>query len=321
MTQPSLLLDIGRRGIAPVCAGEDARAFTEWFAGRIDRAEVFVADNVASWFHYHRHGELDVARDLPCIVPPYTDTWIEWQNYWDDGCDRFGMLLLTQDFHDDDDGGTASVRQRLADMLANKTNVIGEKSDMIPQGPLRWLVHAMAVGRTVGGRPVGPVKIWSAGLTPEGAVAPTTDGHLCNYSIYPEGTEIKAAKAFAVLMTEGFLALSFLNCRNVVAEEHLPSRQTRRALERRGLPVLIFRTINIEPMKTVLRTEGQLEKVGLQRSLHICRGHFAHYTEEKPLFGRYSGQFWVPSHVRGSAEVGTVVKDYAVKAPGGGTHD
>ena len=45
---------------------------------------------------------------------------------------------------------------------------------------------------------------------------------------------------------------------------------------------------------------------------HYCRGHFATYTEEKPLFGKYSGKFWIPAHVRGSVKNGAVVKDYCV---------
>lgn len=47
----------------------------------------------------------------------------------------------------------------------------------------------------------------------------------------------------------------------------------------------------------------------------FCRGHFSTYTEDRPLFGKVSGTFWVPSHVRGSAKQGVVVSDYNVKAP------
>jgi hypothetical protein len=62
-----------------------------------------------------------------------------------------------------------------------------------------------------------------------------------------------------------------------------------------------------------MRTEGRVETEGLKRALHICRGHFSHYSEEKPLFGRIAGTFWVPAHVRGSAKEGVIVSDYNVK--------
>jgi hypothetical protein len=315
MTSPRLLLDIYRRGLQPAHAGADAARFTDIFLHRIEQAVPFVADNVADWFWHVRQGELDVSRDLPCQVPPYETTWIEWTNYWDPGCDRFGMLVQVSDYGDDEDGGTAAVTSRIMGMLANKTNVIGERAELTPAGPLRWLLYAMPIARSTGLPPVGPVKVWVAGLSSEGQVAPTISGHYCNFSIYPEGTTEEAAKAFSVMMTVGLLTLAFLNCRNVVAAEHLPTRQERRALQRQGLPAVIFRTVNIEPMKTVLRDEGRIAEVGLRRSLHICRGHFAHYGEDKPLFGKYSGQFWRPAHVRGNAEVGMVVKDYNVRAP------
>src|SRR6266567_1480451 len=77
-------------------------------------------------------------------------------------------------------------------------------------------------------------------------------------------------------------------------------------------PVFTFHTIDIEPSKQVLRTEGHISENGLARALHICRGHFAHYTAEKPLFGKYTGTFYRPMHIRGTAEQGISVKDYRV---------
>lgn len=51
------------------------------------------------------------------------------------------------------------------------------------------------------------------------------------------------------------------------------------------------------------------------RSFVICRGHFATYTDDRKLFGKYVGTFWRPDHARGSPEAGEVVKQYAVHAP------
>ena len=46
--------------------------------------------------------------------------------------------------------------------------------------------------------------------------------------------------------------------------------------------------------------------------LHVVRGHFRKYTEERPLFGRYSGTFWVPAHAKGSKEHGEIAHEYEV---------
>lgn len=45
--------------------------------------------------------------------------------------------------------------------------------------------------------------------------------------------------------------------------------------------------------------------------LHVVRGHLADYTENG-LFGKYFGTYFIPSHVRGKVENGTVTKDYAL---------
>jgi len=107
-----------------------------------------------------------------------------------------------------------------------------------------------------------------------------------------------------------FLAICFAHCKGAQVEEHKPSRQVRRAAERKGEPVYAFHTINIHPATTVLRTEGHVSENGLAKALHICRGHFAHYTAEKPLFGKYTGTFYRPMHLRGSIEKGIIEKDY-----------
>jgi len=47
-------------------------------------------------------------------------------------------------------------------------------------------------------------------------------------------------------------------------------------------------------------------------SYQLVRGHFATYTQERPLFGRYAGTVFIPAHVRGTPEAGIVIKDYAL---------
>jgi len=122
------------------------------------------------------------------------------------------------------------------------------------------------------------------------------------------------------LMT-GFMALSLMSCKNVkrvLAPEEKKSRQVRRAEERhpdRAVNLVRYYTLEIDPMKKVLETEGGASANGLKKAMHICRGHFATYEPERPLLGKYAGRFWVPAHIRGSLDRGLVVKDYAVKGP------
>ena len=111
--------------------------------------------------------------------------------------------------------------------------------------------------------------------------------------------------------------LRLLHCKNVSVEEapDIRTRQQRRYDDRRGIEPVVFKTLVIDPSMSRKATPAERRaKTDPVTRLHICRGHFSTYTEEKPLFGKYSGTFWIPAHVRGSAEVGEVRKDYRVKA-------
>lgn len=129
--------------------------------------------------------------------------------------------------------------------------------------------------------------------------------------------QMKLRDSFMPMIHTTLLAVSFMHCKNVVLTRQTPPKikptpkQKRWHTETQQLST--YHVLNIEPMKQVLKTEGQSEKTGLQRSLHICRGHFAHYDEEHKLFGKYAGTYWKPQHIRGTQKVGVVAKDYRIK--------
>lgn len=113
-----------------------------------------------------------------------------------------------------------------------------------------------------------------------------------------------------------FMAIGLMHCKNVtVTEQRPPDWQQKAAQKKHGRPLVTYHVLNIEPMKTVLRTEGDIEHNGLKKALHICRGHFKTFTSDKPLFGKVTGTYWWQPHVRGSIDEGVALKDYNVKAP------
>lgn len=111
--------------------------------------------------------------------------------------------------------------------------------------------------------------------------------------------------------------LTFLSARNVVLDP-APSgltRQQRRQMERQA-GVIDYRVLTV-------RANGERHQLThLSRSpeepggfpAHLVRGHFKHYTAEAPLFGKYTGTYYWPPHVRGNIENGAVVKDYYLEA-------
>lgn len=113
-------------------------------------------------------------------------------------------------------------------------------------------------------------------------------------------------------------AIALLHAKNVeLVDKPIPRHERRRA-KRRGLPLVQYKTLVIEPFKKQVRNEaaesGESGESEIHRALHICRGHFATYTEDAPLFGKYTGTYWRPMHVRGRADVGIVHKDYKIVA-------
>ena len=110
-----------------------------------------------------------------------------------------------------------------------------------------------------------------------------------------------------------FFTFGFMHCKNVQVAPQEITRQVRRQIER-GKGVR-YHVLDIEPMKRVLKTEGRQYEVGLKQAFHICRGHFKTYTEDSPLFGRYTGTWWWEAQARGDKTAGEVKKDYNVKLP------
>jgi len=114
-----------------------------------------------------------------------------------------------------------------------------------------------------------------------------------------------------MLLNVSLLTMSFMHCKNVQLSEEKMTRQERRLRERKGFQTK-YHVLQIDPMKEVLRKQGNIETNGLKKALHICRGHFKTYSE-KGLFGKHKGTFWVGQHVKGHKAEGQVTKDYRVK--------
>ena len=111
-------------------------------------------------------------------------------------------------------------------------------------------------------------------------------------------------------------AISLAHCRNVEVRDRPVSRQQRRMAERTGKPAIIYKELVIDAFRKQVRYETQGDGGNeIKRALHICRGHFATYGDHNPLFGKYTGTFWRPMHVRGNKEAGEVKKSYKVERP------
>jgi hypothetical protein len=110
------------------------------------------------------------------------------------------------------------------------------------------------------------------------------------------------------------VAISFMHIKNIgYIERDYPEPVKRKREKRYGKPLKKYKVLDINPAKKVLQTEGNIEKNGLIKALHICRGHFKDYRESG-LFGKYKGIYWWDNQVRGNIKSGIVEKQYNINA-------
>ena len=111
------------------------------------------------------------------------------------------------------------------------------------------------------------------------------------------------------------LAFTFANCKNVTLEDTTAEQEPPPKIKRRlKIPDIKRYTLNISGKSTSRKqSRGRPNEEGIM-PWHLCRGHFATYTEEKKLFGKYTGKFWIPPHMKGKKERGEVIKDYSIQA-------
>lgn len=269
-------------------------------------------------------------RDLPSIVPPFPAVFAEtrlpavpgWEAWFGNplaaAIRGWGTLVLTNELLDPDED--EATRQASANAWAESILRRGDETARLTSD-VRWAMTTYAFFDQNDGGVTGPHLTGTVflGANGEGAATNARDGLAAiGYGYGSLDGDIVGYYLRQLNMPVVF-AFSLLHCRNVALVENagrFGSRQERRAAERKGTPPPEkYYTLEIGAMSRTLATEGGIATNGLKRALHICRGHFAHYSDERPLFGKYAGQFWIPAHVRGSAESGAVVKDYAVRAP------
>lgn len=285
----------------------DVMDVTKKFMVAVDQAVAFDVQNVAEYVGAHPN--LNPKKDVPTIAPPFELMWFEHRHH-EYSEFEVGILVASVD-SDEDHARSFLTRESVGSPLLAFADTPRWCSDYYV-----WLRMASLFQDSF-----GPVCVCSTVLNTDGLPCAVDESgepvirvtEMKHTPLYDNFNDVPQGFIEALIPTQ--MALAFLHCKNVRISESIPKRHEQRAAKRRGDPVLTFRTLDIEPMRKVLANQGGIARNGLKKALHICRGHFATYTDDKPLFGKYSGQFWIPAHVRGTAEAGTIVKDYRVEAP------
>lgn len=103
--------------------------------------------------------------------------------------------------------------------------------------------------------------------------------------------------------------LMLINCQNVITETVHKKKKGKRKSIPKGE---VYKVLKFKVKKTSKRYEyGEEEELKeTVMPLHLCKGHFRTYTEERPLFGKIVCRIWVGTHLRGDPEKGILIKDY-----------
>jgi hypothetical protein len=275
---------------ASAAKGDDA---SQHYLDSLKSAERFRIDNIADYIHEtflpNEDGpmDFDVPNEIPNIAPLADMMWFEMSgDLWErERKVRSGCFLVAA--HDVREDGRDPSIPELARWIVIATTFTFEENRFF-------------IGKTCHGFDGKPLT-----------VRPLPNPFLRKKDFREIQHDEELSNLNPILLTSLF-AICFCHCKNITVDVEKVSRQARRAAERAKEPVFTFKTINIHPVKRFMSEEGQVEKQGIKRALHICRAHFAHYTEEHPLFGKYTGTFYKPMHVRGHLKKGVVIKDYDI---------
>ena len=115
----------------------------------------------------------------------------------------------------------------------------------------------------------------------------------------PDGDTIQDDEISPILVVPTFALHCFQSDNQHKIVKYHPTRQVRRNAERKGEIVHPYCVIDMELAGRLLSEKADLGQEKLTASV---RGNFAHYTADKPLFGKYVGTIYRPKHERGMPE-------------------
>jgi hypothetical protein len=114
---------------------------------------------------------------------------------------------------------------------------------------------------------------------------------------------------------EALLGISLMNCRNVTLSDERPAKQTTMRAKRAASTPYAMKQINVPGLNRATTRAQSRNAAGSAIPLHLVRGHFKTFTEERPLFGSKTGTYWWGWQARGDAKHGVRDHEYVVGPP------
>lgn len=258
----------------------------------------FVINNVAQYYWQSEQDFWDAETEFPNLAPPFETFWMEYK--------------MPSKIHADGKYGFSKFKNLYIGFLVHSFLAEEIMKPEPNETNCKWLINLTMLhwAKKYPIIAMNPV-ILGIGIKQNGELGNFKEKPAWTYQfpkkLRPEVAE-QLGSMIAIYAKAALLAISFLHCKNVEIKENHTIVPRRRKINE---PVTKFYTLQIEPMKQILKTEGNSESAGLKNALHICRGHFKDFRD-KGLFGKHKNIYWWNSQVRGNKRAGTINKDYEI---------
>jgi hypothetical protein len=252
---------------------------------------VLLIDNVADYYYFGSDQEYwDLKHDFPNLAPPFPAFWAE---------HRMVTRIHSKDAGDTDMSSLVGHNGKIGALVhaIDPADATFDHGDGPPEGT-RWILWCELFidygNRT--DRPTGPHGSTFLCIDAEGRCLdrPWMRG-------FASDSDADSMRALMTYFYPTLLTICFLHCKNVeVAEERVDKPLAKKYHAKTGKWPVRYKTLVIEPLKKILRHQGNSDSVGVAKAMHICRGHFRDYREGRGLFGKYKQLVWTPMTVRGT---------------------
>lgn len=251
-----------------------------------------VVDEAAQFVYQSGRADWSVAEGaFGSMSPPFYDMWIEWQTP--------SQRYLFGSWH-------ALARNRMA------AHVTARGEDL----------HIEVLTSANQRKPIGmlPISVQIVNAAIPGKASQRVDVYpeieYLNDARFPGMTREEYGLGLALELWPVYLTLGWMNCRNVATADVSPNARIAAKRQRRGQPrgLDYKRIILDEGTRRALTGNRDAERHG--KRLHIVRGHIKHYTAERPLFGKLTGNYWWHQQMRGDATLGRINHEYHVTSRG-----
>jgi hypothetical protein len=283
----------------------------------------FNIDNIADFVNEKLLNEKFKNIKIPNAAPPFENMWFEYKNipelFGIDQIRKVGVQITTVSREAPNYEGFRTGLLKHSHHV--DSSVMLEK--ILSESP-RWITVSRVCLDYITGNMFFASAVVISGVLDDGTIIPDKNGDPgFSAVLYNPRNQILTkdviqeveyfSEIMETIMTIPYLGISFLHCKNVVTQDHSPDSKLQKSrIKRNKLPMVIYKTLVIHPMTTILEREGHLSGTGIQKALHICRGHFKDFSQGKGLFGKFKGMYWWEPQARGSSTAGILVKDYKI---------